>query len=157
MVQETTIDRVVDIFNEDEAALDQALAALETQQPLLYGYLLESEEFEAFTDAEREYLLFLALVVWSSAEEQYGTCPEITEEQLSAAEEKNWDQLGELSETRFRERVSMFFTDYKEEDLLAFIEDALLEDEDTPVTKEGREALFISLKSVIDVLTSNRQ
>lgn len=156
MVQETTIDKVVDIFNEDESALDTALAALEAQQPLLYGFLLESEEFEAFTDAEREYLLFLALVVWKSVEEQYGECPEVSEEQLSAAEEKNWEQLGELSETRFRERVSLFFTDYREEDLLAFVEDALLEDDDTPVTKEGREALFVSLKSVIDVLTSNR-
>lgn len=157
MVQETTIDKVVDIFNEDESALDTALAALEAQQPLLYGFLLESEEFEAFTDAEREYLLFLALVVWKSVEEQYGECPEVSEEQLSAAEEKNWEQLGELSETRFRERVSLFFTDYGEEDLLAFVEDALLEDDDTPVTKEGREALFVSLKSVIDVLTSNRR
>jgi len=40
--------------------------------------------------------------------------------------------------------------------LPALAEEAVLEDEDDPeslVTKEGREALFVSLKTVIDVLT----
>ena len=41
-----------------------------------------------------------------------------------------------------------------QEDLLAFVEDNLVEDEDSVVTKEGREPMFVALKSVIDVLTN---
>jgi|APTNR8051073442_1049403.scaffolds.fasta_scaffold01606_4 hypothetical protein len=153
MVPESVIDQVVDKYGESESALEEALAALEERQPMLYAYLL-SEEFEAFTEEERDYLLFLAIAVWQSVETHLGPRPEVTEEQLNEAEESNWDALGEIQQARFRERVSLFFEGYAEEDLLAFIEDALVEDDDTPVTKEGREALFVSLKSVIDVLTA---
>jgi hypothetical protein len=153
MIPESVIDQVVDKYGESESALEEALATLEARQPMLYAYLL-SEEFEAFTEEERDYLLFLAIVVWQSAEAHLGPRPEVTEEQLNEAEERNWDALGDIQQTRFRERVSFFFDGYAEEDLLAFVEDALIEDEETPVTKEGREALFVSLKSVIDVLTA---
>lgn len=153
MVPESVIDTTVDLFNDAESELDAALERLQEQQPIITAYLM-SEEFEAFTEAERDYLLFLALVVWHSAEAHLGTRPVVTEEALNEAEEKNWESIKEIHEPRFRERVSHFFLHYPEEDLLAFVEDALVDDEDSIVTKEGREALFITLKSIIDVLTA---
>ena len=44
----------------------------------------------------------------------------------------------------------------EQEDLLAFAEDAVLEEEDDPealVTKEGREPIFVALKTMVDVLS----
>ena len=49
--------------------------------------------------------------------------------------------------------MDVFFEDYAQEDMLAFVEDNLVEDEDSTITKEGREPIFVALKSVIDVLT----
>jgi len=53
---------------------------------------------------------------------------------------------------KFRERLDEFFEETKQEDLLAFIEDALLDDEESPVSKEGREPMFVTLKAVIDTI-----
>ena len=52
-----------------------------------------------------------------------------------------------------RDRMTVFFDDSDQEDLLAFVEDALVEDdEDSVVTKEGREPIFVALKTVIDII-----
>ena len=54
------------------------------------------------------------------------------------------------------EKLDVFFDEYEQEELLALAEEAILEDEDDPegiVTKEGRELIFVALKTVIDVLT----
>ena len=56
----------------------------------------------------------------------------------------------------FRDRLNEFFEGSDQEDLLAFAEEAVLEDEDDPesiVTKEGKEPIFIALKTMVDVLT----
>ena len=53
----------------------------------------------------------------------------------------------------------MFFENTQQEDLLAFIEDSLTpgedDDEEFPVTEEGAEAMFVMLKTVVDVLTNH--
>jgi hypothetical protein len=51
----------------------------------------------------------------------------------------------------FQHKADVFFKDYPQEDLLAFVEDALADDEDSEVTKEGREPMFVALKTIIDV------
>jgi len=54
--------------------------------------------------------------------------------------------------------LDAFFEGYAQEDLLAYVEDSLLLSEEQGknelgVTPEGRPLLFISLKTLIDVLT----
>lgn len=69
------------------------------------------------------------------------------------AEEKNWELLeAGTSAQSFRERLDVFFEKTSQEDLLAFVEDALSDSEDGLTTKEGREVVFVFLKSVIDCL-----
>jgi len=77
----------------------------------------------------------------------------ITEEALSIAEETNWGKMQEVSAKKFRERLDVFFSSTSQEDLLAFIEDALLDEEEGILSKEGREPIFIILKSIIDALS----
>ena len=48
--------------------------------------------------------------------------------------------------------MDVFFENYQQEDLLAFVEDSLIDDEDEIVTKVGREPMFVALKSIIDCL-----
>ncbi|MEM9986922.1 MAG: hypothetical protein AAF804_17650, partial [Bacteroidota bacterium] len=131
-------------------AFEASLANLQEEQPVLIAYIF-SENHEVFTENERELLLFLSLVIWRSVQEVQET-PEITEGQLSTAEEANWE-LMTASKGDFRSKLDPFFADYPQEDLLALVEDALAEDEDSPITREGREALFVSLKTIIDVLS----
>lgn len=155
IVTEDILDSVVERFDDSDAAYESAVEALEQEQPVLLGYLF-SEEFEAFTQEEKEYVLLLSTIIWNSIKEANdGTLPQVTEKALVEAEEQNWAKLEGITTTHFHERMDVFFDNYAQEDLLAFVEDALADDEEDPmVTKEAREAIFVTLKTVIDCLAA---
>lgn len=150
-VSEKIIDNITDAL--EGADFEKETEYLGKKQPALLGYVF-SEDFELLTQNEREYLLYLILVVYKSVEKVLGTLPTIHADSLAEAEERNWEILDKVTATRFRDRMTPFFEDSEQEDLLAFVEDALVEDdEDTVITKEGREPIFVAMKTVIDVLT----
>lgn len=152
-IPENIIDEVIERFEREPEAFETALRRMEEEQPVLLAWFF-SEQFDLFTKEEREYIEYLALVVWYAVREVNGPRPVVNEMQISEAEDRNWERLEAEKSHKFRERVGIFFENYPQEDLLAFIEDALLDDEeDLLVTKEGREALFVTLKSVVDLLT----
>ncbi|MFN7115355.1 MAG: hypothetical protein ACK4TA_01065 [Saprospiraceae bacterium] len=153
VITEDIVDQIVERFDDSDAAYEQAVETMEAEQPVLMGYLF-SEEFEAFTQDEKEYLLLLATIIWQAVKESNGNVPQVSEKALADAEEQNWSKLEGVTAQRFHERLDVFFDEYPQEDLLAFVEDALVDDEEDPiVTKEAREAMFITLKTVIDTLT----
>jgi len=152
MVESYIIDEVTEELSASEKALEHTLEMMNQQQTVLLAYLF-SENFEAFQESEREFILFLSSVIWKSVFRVWGSQDAVTELQIELAEEANWGLLQATSAKKFRERLTVFFKDSPEkEDLLAFVEDALLEDDDSPITEEGREPIFVSLKTIIDCL-----
>ncbi len=150
MVSEHTIDKTVDAL--ESADFEREVEYLSARQPELVGYLF-SEDFDLLTQDERSYMLYLTLVLYQSVEAENGNIPPINASDLESAEENNWELLENITEKRFRERITVFFEKTKQEDLLAFIEDALTDDEDNMVTPEGREPVFVALKSIVDAIT----
>ncbi|MDX2134102.1 MAG: hypothetical protein SFV52_04930 [Saprospiraceae bacterium] len=151
-----TIDRVIDeLDNLSEDQYEQRMTAFAEAQPMLLAWL-ETESFDFLSEDEKGYLEYLALIIWSAVEKG-GESPEPAEEEaIGEAEEANYDIMEQTAGKPFRERLDPFFEGYAQEDLLSFAEEAVLEDEEDPeslVTKEGREVIFVSLKTVIDVLT----
>ena len=151
MINEQQIDEVIDQLSESDDVFEAHLDALQDEQPMLLSYLF-SEDNEAFTNEEREYLIFLSVVIWQAFRRSRHTERVPTTEEISEAEERNWELLNGVPAQHFADRISVFFEDYPEEDLLAFIEDALSDDEESPITREGREPMFVTLKTVVDVL-----
>ncbi len=122
------------------------------RQPALLGYVF-SEDFELLTRDELDYMLYLLIVIWKSVEKVKGELQPTKANALEMAEEHNWELLENVTAKHFRDRMTVFFDDSDQEDLLAFVEDALVEDdEDSVVTKEGREPIFVALKTVIDII-----
>ncbi len=150
-VSEKIIDGIAEQFGEDEKAYESTIQDLQRRQPILLAYLF-SENFEVFTQSEREFMLYLLLVVWRSYEEVHGPLAMVTEAQMEVMEENNWTLINEVRGGRFRDRLDVFFDRTPQEDVLAFIEDALVDDEDDLVSTEGREAMFVTLKSMVDCL-----
>lgn len=151
-ISESTIDEVVLQLSISENAYQQVLERLQEAEPVLLGYLF-SENFQVFTQSEKEYVLYLVLVIWQSINTQIQLpSSSVNEQSLSEAEEKNWNILQKVNARNFRDRLNVFFENYPQEDLLAFAEDALTDDTDNLVTSEAREHLFIILKSIIDLL-----
>lgn len=151
-IDETTIDHIAVNLGTSDADRALAVESLEAEQPVLLAYLF-SENFGAFLEREREYILFLVLVIIESIKVKHpGQTLPISEALLSETEEENWTKMQTVKAQRFRERMDIFFKDTNQEDLLAFIEDALIDEEDGLLSKEGREPIFIVLKSIVDAL-----
>jgi hypothetical protein len=149
-------------IGESPEKAEALLKAMGAAQPALLPFIAGDESESAFTQAEREYLLYLLLVVWNAWDAVHGRQPFISPEALSEAEEKNWELLEATPAKRFRERLDVFFAHSTQEDLLAFLEDMLAEpeedegdDTELSVSREGREPMFVLLKSVVDCLEKN--
>ncbi len=154
-VPEKVIDAVAERLGSSDAELVDAVNTLQIHQPALLPFLLGEENDSAFSESEREFMLYLLAVIWKSSLEVNGPQQVIDPDALSEAEEQNWEQLEAVQAKRFRERLDVFFSGTPQEDLLAFLEDCLTEDEEEEgigVSKEGREPIFVLLKSVVDCL-----
>lgn len=153
-VDEQQIDQAATELEASPETFEAAVKAMQEEQPILLAYNF-SESFKAFTEAEQQYFLYLMLVLWKAVHTVNGPVPQVDLTRLSELEEHNWDTIQSSTGKTFRERLDPFFEDYDQEDLLAFAEDALTQDEDGEevVSREGQEALFVSLKTVIDALT----
>ena len=156
-VSEKLIDAVIDeldTLNEDQ--YEEKMEAFATAQPVVVAYLFNDENLHLLTEDEQGFLQYLSLISWVAIEKENGSTEPVSEEMIGESEERNFEIIEASSGKNFRDRLTPFFKGYEQEDLLAFIEEAVLEDENDPealVTKEGRESLFIAAKTVIDVLT----
>lgn len=151
-IGETIIDEVAEQIGAEEAQQTIYIQELEEEQPFILAFLF-SENAQLLAQQEQEYLLYLVLVLWKSINKVHPGLPLVEETQLGEREEANWTMIQAATAKRFRDRLDLFFENYPQEDLLAFIEDALTDDEeDAWITKIGREALFIMAKTVLDCL-----
>ena len=148
-ISEAIIDQVIDQLAETPDIYIQEIEILQAKYPVIIAYLF-SESFRMLSQEEREFMLYLAMVILKSIEREQGQLPAITEASLEGAEDQNWEQFQNAGGSTFRDKLNVFFENTPQEDLLAFLEDSLEEDEEQPITKEGKELIFVSLKSIID-------
>jgi hypothetical protein len=155
-VSEEFIDKVIEELDElDEDQYEVRMEAFARSQPVIVAYLFDEENFHLLNEDEKGYLQYLALIIWMANEMVNPDTEPVSEEMIGEAEEKNYALLEATTGKNFRDRLNIFFEGYPQEDLLAFAEEAVLEDEDEPdalVSKEGREPVFIAAKTVIDAL-----
>ena len=152
MIAEATIDRTLDRLENAGDDYEVQIQDFADDQPELMDYLT-NEDAEAFTETERELLLFAALVVYQSIDDERSGLRTATGDQIATAEERNYAVLSAARGGSLRDRLTPFFEQSGEEELLAFIEDLTLsEDEESSISNEAREPFFVTLKTVMDVL-----
>ncbi len=152
-VSETTIDSAAEMVGSEDN-FSTIVQDLRSSQPVLLAYLF-SDNFNLLTQNEREYMMFLALVIWKACDNTQSEIEQIDQDLIEELEENNWEQLNKVISRKFNERIDVFFKNYTQEDLLAFVEDSLVHDEDSAVTQEGKDYIFIALKTIIDSLDAN--
>lgn len=154
-VSEKIIDAVIDELEDlPDEQYEKRMEAFAEAQPMLFSWLF-SDNFDLLNEDEKGYLQYLALIAWLSIVKVNGAPEPVSEEQIGEAEEKNYEILEQSAAKNLRDRFTPFFENTPQEDLLAFAEEAVLEDEDDPealVTREGREPIFVALKTMVDVL-----
>jgi len=139
-----------------EKDIEQIVAAIESEnfedkfseaEPHYWHYL-NSETFTSLTEVEHQLLFFINSVIYHACKEQLDDDYEFDIEDYQAFEEQNWG-IRESTKS-WEETVNTFFEDYEEEDLLAFVEDMLADEENESITQVGKEVIFISCKSYVD-------
>ncbi|HFA47889.1 MAG TPA: hypothetical protein ENJ95_02585 [Bacteroidetes bacterium] len=157
MIPEKTIDHIIAQFEEGAIDYEQAVRDLGGRQPAVLSFLMADQE-GALTDDERDFMLYLAVVIHRAVEAAGEEPLKASPEDVAEAEENNWAKMNQAKGRTFREQLDAFFKDTPQEDLLAFIEDSLTPDEEDKtlrVTKEGQEPMFVALKTVVDVLVQS--
>ncbi len=158
-VPEEAIDAVLDQLEEySDEQYEHAMEAFSQAQPYVFTYLFSDDNFHLLTEEEKGYVQYLGLVTWLAVRRVNGDVPLVDNEAIGLAEERNYERLETSPAHRFEERLEGFFEDTDQEALLSFAVEAVMEDgeeEALVVTPEGREAVFVAVKTVIDVLTRN--
>ena len=150
-ISESIINQTIKNLEQNIKNYELAIDSFQKKQSVLFAYLF-SDTFRMLTQKEREYQLYLSLVIWISVQSENKTEKFITKNELEEAEEKNYLLIPETPIKSFREKLDVFFKNYPQEDLLAFVEDTLDDKDEEILTKAAREPIFISLKSIIDCL-----
>jgi hypothetical protein len=141
MVTEAEIDQYIEQLSV-EARLDKEVMTISETQPFLAGFL-HVDQHSLLSKEEYSFLWFIVAAVYGSYAKKYGRPETIQASDIEDKEEKIWGLLNDSKEKNFRSKLDVFFEMCPEEDLLAFIEDSLLEDEDSVVTNAGREFIFV--------------
>lgn len=150
-ISEEVIEKLLEEMEVESSKVEQHLKNFEEKQGAIYNWLI-SDSFDILTTEERGHLLYMAVVVWratSTIEKEYH---QVTPEEIEKQEEEVWTVFLE-SKGRFRDKLDVFFKDYDQEDLLAFVEDALEIEEEDFLTPVGREIMFVIMKVLMDLLT----
>ena len=152
MIQEETIDACIELVADSQ---QDWLRLMSEKQPVLASYLT-SEDHEAFSEGETQYLYYLAVMIWMCFDRTYPEMAEVDEETLALREEQNWNRVDSLRPASLKNIVDRIMPDYPEQELLFYLEDALQMDEEDPehpVTRAGQIPLFVTLLSISDVLS----
>lgn len=140
MIEEKYIQEYLDALAEAEPSKSSL-----NEELLIY---LESEMFSSLSTSEKNTLIFCCEVIQESYKLKHHELPPFSFDTFSEYEEINWTLREEKDS--WEETKNEFFKDFNEEDLLAFVEDILVDDEDNDLSMISKEFIFITCKSYID-------
>ena len=144
------IEKAFEWLEKHDGDIEEVFKDIDLHQPNLLAYVF-SDSLASLSKNEKELLVFGILVLYKcTSAHNLGL---ITPDEIENAEAKNYDLVDE--QLGYKEQIDIYFKDYPQEDLLAFVEDFMTseEDEEFAVSMESKLPIFITLKTVIDVLT----
>lgn len=147
---------------EKESAVEEAMIEFASDQPAYVQYL-RTDTFDLLTPAERDYLQYLALVLYGAVQNEEDAIPMLGGEDIETWEERCWEWLEPTVGKPMALRLDIFFKNIDQEELLAFAEDSLVDpdenegDENDPNATlfdsgPSRELGFVALASLIAAL-----
>ena len=138
MISETTIEQSIIDLSEDKPDIV-------VQLPDAIVDFLKRERWHLLYDVEYELLWLITEVILRSFHVTYlGKSYDVVPDYLEAIEEGVWFIMEKRSKMSFRDRLDPFFEITGEEDVLAFIEDSLIDDGEDSLTQPGREMVFVA-------------
>ncbi|MBC7884810.1 MAG: hypothetical protein H7X99_05010 [Saprospiraceae bacterium] len=150
IISENTINLMIEKYDDESAYLSD-MTILTNEQKDLVAFL-DQENYSLLTHDEMALLEYLSCIIYFSCKSTLQKVPVIKGSVLEKWEEANWDLFNTSNTKDFNKVLDIFFENYKQEDLLALIEDSIQQDEENLVTPVGSEIIFVACKSIIDTI-----
>lgn len=134
--------------------IPELIQQMQRQQPVILVYLMASGG-DTLNGEERELLLYLGVVVWQIMLQGDIQPPQVSEETLAEAETSNTkmlEYLGGESESNFIETTKVILNNYAQPEVLRYVTEVLMEDDEDLVREDNKGMICIFLKTVIDCL-----
>ncbi len=149
-IDESIINTTLESYDSDEIYLTDFKEMLTTEYDL--NIYLDANNYSLLSEEELALLEYLTCIIYNSVKRGLGGKPMILGQVLEKYEEANWEVFNSAAQKNFSKILDRFFDGYPQEDLLALVEDAIVSDDDTPVTIVGAEIIVVTCKSIIDTL-----
>jgi hypothetical protein len=159
MISAETVTRVLESMSAMSEEQAQAMTMqMGKEQPMVLAYLLATSEDEVFDQNERQVLFYIGMVISQIMKQRPNGGKRITETQLERAEKANEDLLDKMASDSagdFLSATHAMIESYPEPELLRYVTEALMEDEDgnpdnPPIRDENLGLAFLNLKIVMD-------
>lgn len=151
IITEEHIENLIDRLEVDEELFLKYRQNLIDNEPALAGFLAQ-ESFDILNDDEYDLLWFVITLIYTVFTEKNNLKKPLEAEVIDEIEEVNWELLNQKEKASFSERLDAFFEETEQEDLMAFLEDCIVPDEEVDITPVGRELIFIAGATLINVL-----
>lgn len=151
MIKEEQIDAVIEKLSREPLIFETHLQEWIEWQPMIASYVF-SDTFSLLNEDEKEAFVFGSTIILTIAKETSATKDKITEDEIGDREEVNYEILESQKAKDYRSKMDAFFQDYPEEDLLAFVEDLCVDEDEENFTEDGMKVMIIGLKTIIDVM-----
>lgn len=149
-VPESIIDTYIEKF-QDEAVYQTYRQKMEEENVILSQYL-HPDRLELLSEKELSVLELITGIIYFSSREIAGKSLFVQGQLLEEKEDINWEAWNLHIKKSVTHALDVFFENYFQEDLLAFVEDSLQPDEDAEVSPAGAEIILVTAKSIIDTL-----
>ena len=154
-IKEAKIEQTLILLEQGENAIAEGFTEFGLEQPAFVQFIA-SENFKILKEKEYDLLIFILVVIYQSSKSDQESpilYPTIEAELIESMDEENWEVYNEEGSQNYSKALDIYFKEYPQEDLLAFVEDSLVEDEeDETITTVGREIIFITAKTLVDCM-----
>jgi len=140
----------------ENADFEGELKLLSHTQKMLHSYLM-NEQLEMLNEDEYKILWFDAMVIIKCFEEVNGQHTENDPKLIETIESKGWAMLENSKPAGFREKLDVFFENSSQEDLLAFVEDSISDDDEMTISSAAKEIIFVTLYTLIEYLDTSQE
>lgn len=161
MVSNEAIEKALELLD-NVSIVEESIIEFATEQTAFLQYL-QTEGFKLLTQEERDYLQYLALVIYQAVKKDENEISPISGDLIEQWDEKCWEWMQQSVGKSMTTRLDNFFDAIDQEELLAFAEDSLVDpeedDEDQEIFQTGasREmgmvALGVFIGCIDDTLT----
>lgn len=149
-ISEDKIEGVLELLESRENGIEEGFTELSNEQPAVIQFLA-SENFKILKENEYDVLVFILVVIYKSCKSDKDLS-EISAQLIESKDEHNWEVYNEKGSQNYTKALDIYFKNYPQEDLLAFVEDTLIDDDDQTISAVGKEIIFISAKTFLDCL-----